>query len=161
TPPVWRGVSAASALPLTVIVACAVVFRLCVVSAPLVLSSDLYRYVWDGRVQRAGMNPYRYPPEAEALAPLRDADIYPQINRPDLVPIYPPVAQMLFALITTVVPDSVRGMKAVMLLFDLATMVILIRLLKTAGKPPERVVLYAWSPLVVYEFAGSGHVDVL
>lgn len=161
TPPVWRGVSAASTTRLGVIVACAVVFRLLVVSSPLVLSSDLYRYVWDGRVQRAGINPYRYPPEAEALAPLRDADIYPRINRPALVTIYPPVAQMLFALITTVVPDSVRGMKAAMLLFDLATMLILIRLLKTAGKPPERVVLYAWSPLVVYEFAGNGHVDVL
>lgn len=151
----------ASATCLTVIVAFAVVFRLLVVASPLVLSSDLYRYVWDGRVQRAGINPYRYPPEAQALAPLRDADIYPQINRPGLVTIYPPVAQMLFALITTVVPDSVRGMKAAMLLFDLATMIILIRLLKTTGKPPERVVLYAWSPLVVYEFAGSGHVDVL
>lgn len=162
TPPgVWRGVSAASTTRLAVIVVFAVVFRLLVVASPLVLSSDLYRYVWDGRVQRAGINPYRYAPEAEALAPLRDADIYPQVHRPGIVTIYPPVAQMLFALITTAVPDSVRGMKAAMLLFDLATILILIRLLKTTGKPPERVVLYAWSPLVVYEFAGSGHVDVL
>lgn len=158
---VYRKSPATSATRLGVIVAFAVVFRLLVVSSPLVLSSDLYRYVWDGRVQRAGINPYRYPPEAAALAPLRDADMYPQIHRPALVTIYPPVAQMLFALITAVVPDSVRGMKAAMLLFDLATMLILIRLLKTAGKPPERVVLYAWSPLVVYEFAGNGHVDVL
>jgi hypothetical protein len=158
---VYRKSPAASTTRLAVIVAFAVVFRLLVVSSPWVLSSDLSRYVWDGRVQRAGINPYRYPPEAEALAPLRDANIYPQINRPGLATIYPPVAQMLFALITTVVPDSVRGMKAAMLLFDLATMIILIRLLTTTGKPPERMVLYAWSPLVVYEFAGSGHVDVL
>ena len=158
---VWGTLPGASTARLTVIVVFAVVFRLLVVSSPLVLSSDLYRYVWDGRVQRAGINPYRYAPEAEALAPLRDADIYPHIHRPTLVTIYPPVAQMLFALITTVVPDSVRGMKAVMLLFDLAAVVILLRLLRATGRPPEHVLLYAWSPLVVYEFAGSGHVDVL
>ena len=158
---VFRKPFEASATCLALIVAFAVVFRLLVLASPLVLSSDLYRYVWDGRVQRAGINPYRYPPEAEALAALRDPDIYPHIHRPALITIYPPVAQMLFALITAVVPDSIHGMKAAMVLFDLATMGLLIRLLKTTGHPPEHVVLYAWSPLVVFEFAGSGHVDVL
>ena len=146
---------------LRLIVGFAVVFRLIVLFSPLVLSSDLYRYVWDGRVQRAGMNPYRYPPEAEALAALRDTAIYPQIIRPVLTTIYPPAAQMFFALITTIVPDSIRGMKAFMVLFDLVTIGVLIRLLHTTGSDPERVVLYAWSPLVVFEFAGSGHVDAL
>jgi hypothetical protein len=112
-------------------------------------------------VQRAGINPYRYPPEAEALAALRDTAIYPHIIRPGLTTIYPPVAQMLFALMTTIVPDSIRGMKAFMVLFDLVTIGVLIRLLKANGHDPERVVLYAWSPLVVFEFAGSGHVDAL
>ena len=83
-----------SASCLRLIVGFAVVFRLIVLFSPLVLSSDLYRYVWDGRVQRAGMNPYRYPPEAEALAALRDTAIYPQIIRPVLTTIYPPAAQM-------------------------------------------------------------------
>ena len=50
--------------------------------APLVLSSDLYRYIWDGRVQRAGINPYLYPPSAPELAVLRDEHVYPRINRP-------------------------------------------------------------------------------
>lgn len=142
------------------IVGFAVLFRCLGLFAPL-LSSDLYRYVWDGRVQRAGINPYRYPPEAEALVPLRDTAIYPHINRPELPTIYPPVAQMLFALITTVVPDSVRGMKVAMVLFDLGTLGVLLHLLKRHGSDPDRLVLYAWSPLVVFEFAGSGHVDAL
>lgn len=150
-----------SSAGLVLIVGFAVVFRLLVLFSPLVLSTDLYRYVWDGRVQRAGINPYRYPPAAEALAPLRDTALHAQINRPELPTIYPPAAQMLFALITTVVPDSIRGMKAFMVLFDLVTIGVLIRLLKTHGSNPERVVLYAWSPLVVFEFAGSGHVDAL
>jgi len=155
----WKRPS--SSLYLALIVGFAVVFRLIVLFSPLVLSGDLYRYVWDGRVQRAGINPYRYPPEAEALAALRDTTIYPQIIRPGLTTIYPPAAQMLFALVTTIVPDSLRGMKAFMMLGDLVTIGVLIRLLKTNGCDPERVVLYAWSPLVVFEFAGSGHVDAL
>jgi hypothetical protein len=150
-----------SASCMALIVGFAVVFRLIVLFSPLVLSSDLYRYVWDGRVQRAGVNPYRYPPAADALVALRDIEIYPQINRPELTTIYPPVAQMLFALITTVAPESITGMKAVMVLFDLVTLAVLMRLLHTSGSDPERVVLYAWSPLVVFELAGSGHVDAL
>ena len=155
----WKRPGSSSCLIL--IVGFAVVFRLIVLFSPLVLSGDLYRYVWDGRVQRVGVNPYRYPPEAEALAALRDTAIYPQIIRPVLTTIYPPAAQMFFALITTMVPESIRGMKAFMVLFDLVTIGVLIRLLKTNGSDPERVVLYAWSPLVVFEFAGSGHVDAL
>jgi hypothetical protein len=155
----WKRPGSSSCLLL--LVGFAVVFRLIVLFSPLVLSSDLYRYVWDGRVQRAGINPYRYPPEAEALAALRDTAFYPQIIRPVLTTIYPPAAQMLFALMTAVVPDSIRGMKAFMVLADLITIGVLIRLLQTHGSDPERVVLYAWSPLVVFEFAGSGHVDAL
>jgi len=132
-----------------------------VLFSPLLLSSDLYRYVWDGRVQRAGINPYRYPPAADALLPLRDTTIYPHINRPELITIYPPGAQMLFTLITTVVSDSVRGMKAAIVLFDLVTLGVLMRLLQRHRSDPQRLVLYAWSPLVVFEFAGSGHVDAL
>ena len=158
---VFRQPAGMSATCLALILAFAVLFRLLVVVSPLVLSDDLYRYVWDGRVQRAGINPYRYAPEAEALAALRDSTIYPYVHRPALPTIYPPVAQMLFAFITGIVPDSVRGMKVIMLGFDLSTLGLLVRLLKSTGHDPARVLLYAWSPLVVFEFAGSGHVDVL
>jgi len=158
---VFRKPSGSTTSGLVIILGFAVLFRCIVLFSPLLLSSDLYRYVWDGRVQRAGINPYRYPPAADALVPLRDTAIYPQINRPELMTIYPPGAQMLFALITTVVPDSVRGMKAAVVLFDLATLGVLMRLLQRHGSDPERLVLYAWSPLVVFEFAGSGHADAL
>jgi hypothetical protein len=153
--------SATARIDLAIIVGFAVLFRLLALASPLILSSDLYRYVWDGRVQRAGINPYRYPPEADALAALRDDAIYPRVHRPALTTIYPPVAQMLFTLITTVVPDSVRGMKAAMVLFDLLTLGLLIHLLTMTGHAAPQVILYAWSPLVVFELAGSGHVDAL
>ena len=54
---------AASPWKLTgVIIFFAIVFRLCLVpSDPSVLSRDMYRYIWDGRVQQDGINPYLYP----------------------------------------------------------------------------------------------------
>jgi hypothetical protein len=146
---------------LGLIVGLAVLFRVALLFAPLVLSDDLYRYIWDGRVQWAGINPYLYPPSAPELAALRDEHVYPRINRPDAPTIYPPGAQMLFTAIAALVPDSVTGMKGVMILFDLATMVLIIRLVKRRGIDPDRVILYAWSPLVIFELAGSGHLEAL
>ena len=67
------------------------------------LSSDIYRYIWDGRVQAAGINPYRYFPAHDALAALRDATIFPRINRADYaVTIYPPVAEFFFLIVTRI-----------------------------------------------------------
>src|SRR5437879_4276819 len=65
------------------IVGVAVALRLGLLLTEPLLSSDIYRYVWDGKVQAAGINPYRYVPSDEALAHLRDSAIYPNINRPD------------------------------------------------------------------------------
>ena len=65
--------------------------RLGLLFAEPYLSTDIYRYIWDGRVQAAGINPYRYMPIAPELSHLRDAAIFPNINRPDYaVTIYPP-----------------------------------------------------------------------
>ena len=65
--------------------------------APPFLSTDIYRYVWDGKVQGAGINPFRYIPADRHLAFLRDTGIYPHINRRDSAhTIYPPGAQIIF-----------------------------------------------------------------
>src|SRR5262245_42611126 len=82
---------------LIVILVAAVARRLALVCVEPYLSTDIYRYVWDGRVQAAGINPYRYVPSAPELAHLRDAVIYPNINRAGYaVTIYPPMAQAIF-----------------------------------------------------------------
>ena len=82
---------------LTLILVTAVLLRLGALAAPVYLSDDIYRYIWDGRVQAAGINPYRYIPTDTALAPLRDEAVFPNINRNNYAPtIYPPVAQLLF-----------------------------------------------------------------
>src|SRR5919106_5531001 len=93
-----------------IVIAFAVLFRLSILFAPPYLSDDIYRYIWDGRVQAAGINPYRYVPSAPELAQLRDEAIYQKINRRNYAhPIYPPLAEVLFFL-TTRISESVVWM---------------------------------------------------
>jgi hypothetical protein len=124
------------------------------------LSNDAYRYVWDGRVQTSGVNPYRYIPADEALAPLRDDAIYPGINRREYAKtIYPPAAQALFLLAALFGSSSVYAVKALFLALDLLTLGGLMVLLRRANLDVNRIILYAWNPLVVWEVAHSAHVD--
>ncbi len=134
-------------------------FRVAVLPTPVVLSSDVHRYLWDGRVQRAGISPYRYPPAAPELAHLRDEAIYPSINRPTKPTIYPPGAQMLFAAVTTVFPDSLFGWRLFLLGGEIATGALLLRLLHRMGRPPGAVIVYAWAPLAVFEGIQAAHVE--
>lgn len=144
---------------LLVVIAFAVLFRLGILFAPPYLSDDIYRYIWDGRVQSAGINPYRYVPSAPELAQLRDEQIYPKINRREFAPtIYPPLAEILF-LLTTRISESVVWMKLTMLGFEVVAVWAMAQLLTLLGLSRERLLIYAWHPLVVWEFAGSGHVD--
>jgi alpha-1,6-mannosyltransferase len=137
----------------------AVAMRLALLFTEPTLSSDMYRYIWDGRVQAAGINPYRYVPAAPELAALRDPSIWPLINRADYaVTIYPPVAQALFLAITRI-GENVVVMKLALLLFEAVTVAVLIFLLKRLAMPLTRVAVYAWHPLAVWEIAGNGHVD--
>jgi hypothetical protein len=134
-------------------------FRLSILFAPPYLSDDIYRYVWDGRVQAAGINPYRYIPADEHLQSLRDEEIYPKINRRDYAhTIYPPVAEAVF-LLTTRVSESITWMKAIMIGFEAIAIWAIAQLLAACGLPRQRILIYAWHPLVIWEFAGSGHVD--
>jgi alpha-1,6-mannosyltransferase len=125
------------------------------------LSSDIYRYVWDGRVQAAGINPYRYFPAHEALAFLRDGTIFPHINRADFaVTIYPPVAQFFF-LIVTWIGESVTIMRLALLGCESVTVILIMLLLRRMNRSVTRVTAYLWHPLPLWEIANSGHVDAL
>jgi alpha-1,6-mannosyltransferase len=132
---------------LWLILGLAIVLRGFVLLFDPLLSSDIYRYIWDGKVQAAGINPYRYFPAQDALAALRDATIFPHINRADYaVTIYPPVAEFFFLV--------VLGCEAV-------SVVVILLLLKRMQRPLTRVVAYVWHPLPIWEIANSGHADAL
>jgi hypothetical protein len=154
---VWHGPS--SRRVLLGIAGVALLMRIPVVFLPPYLSSDVYRYVWDGRVQAAGINPYRFVPADPALETLRDPEVFANINRvKTAVTIYPPVAEAIF-LAATRVADSVTAMKAAMVGFEIVTFVLLVRLLAASGLPTGRLAVYAWHPLALWEFAGNGHID--
>jgi hypothetical protein len=136
----------------------AIAFRLAMVAAPPMLSDDVYRYVWDGRVQAKGHHPYKFAPSDPMRAELRDDAVYPKINHPEIPTIYPPLAEMLFAGLAWA-GLGVTGFKAAMALCDVGVIVALSGLLRALGRPRELVLLYAWNPLAVVETSWSGHVE--
>jgi alpha-1,6-mannosyltransferase len=144
---------------LALILATAVLLRLGASAAPVFLSDDIIRYIWDGRVQAAGINPYRYVPNDPDLSALRDEAIFWHINRGNYAPtIYPPVAQMLF-LFANRFGESVLAVKLVLVAIEAVGIWALLFVLRAAGAPREQILLYVWHPLPVWEIAGSGHVD--
>jgi alpha-1,6-mannosyltransferase len=143
------------------ILATAILLRIGALAAPVFLSDDIYRYIWDGRVQAAGINPYRYVPTDAHLEALRDAAIFPNVNRNNYAPtIYPPMAQMFFFL-STRFGESVLVMKLALVAVEAVGIYGLLQVLRGIGAPRENILFYAWHPLPVWEIAGSGHVDAV
>ncbi len=135
----------------------AVLWRAALVLTPPLLSNDINRYVWEGRVQVHGGNPYAWPdrPDAPRWEGLRDG-VWRGLNHPDYPAIYPPLWQ-LTAWAVVAVWDSVTAMKAFLVLSELLMLWPLARVLKRRGLPLERLLVLAWSPLALVEIAGSGH----
>ncbi|HQT90214.1 MAG TPA: hypothetical protein PK677_17055 [Acidiphilium sp.] len=143
------------------ILAAALAMRGIVLTTPPFLSTDIYRYVWDGTVQNAGINPYRYKPDAPALRSLRTSAIYPGINRKHTArTIYPPVAEAIFALVSRAEP-SILMMRLAMTGFDVVAIIALLFLLRIARRPPTWILIYSWNPLPIWEISGNGHVDAI
>jgi alpha-1,6-mannosyltransferase len=154
-----RPAASGQAITVILILGAAAAMRVALVLAPPYLSSDIYRYVWDGRVIAAGINPYRYVPADPHLAALRDPQIFPNINRSDYAhTIYPPAAEAVFYAVTRL-SESPTAMKAAMVGFEMVAVALLLRLLVSCGRPATRIMIYLWHPLPLWEFAGSGHID--
>lgn len=121
--------------------------------------SDMIRYIWDGRVQRYGLNPYAVVPADPAVVHTHDADTVRMPSRNARTP-YPPAAQLFFRLMVTV-RDSVRLMKLALVACDLVTILLVWRWLRFTGRNEWLMLCYAWSPLVILEIAHGGHIDGL
>lgn len=125
------------------------------------LSDDMYRYVWDGRVQAQGLSPYVLPPNAAELAGLRDNSVWIYINRKGSVTIYPPAAQLAFAILWRIQPDSVRWFQLAMAAGALVAGGLLVGLLRDLDLSRARVIIFLWSPLLLFETAHGAHLDGL
>lgn len=136
----------------------AALLRLCFLVRPPELSDDLYRYLWDAGSTLEGENPYALAPSAVVTDDPERSALQRQVNHPELVTIYPPAAQLIFAL-ARFAPAGLTGFKLVLVLLDLSACLVAATLLRALALPPWRLALYAWHPLAVLEIAGSGHID--
>ncbi len=165
----------------------AIGFRLLVLFSTPIQEVDYYRYLWDGHAVVEGVNPYRYSPEqvlrgrvedvpAESglrrLIELRTRDaraatLLSRVHFGKLPTIYPPVSQAVFALSVLTTPRAagvdmaVIILKGGIVLFDVGTLLLLMRLLDYVGQPLGWSLAYGWCPLIIKEFANSGHLDAI
>jgi len=120
---------------------------------------DIHRYLWDGRVQRFGYNPYIVLPSDPALSGLHTAETR-TLNHPDLPSPYPPGAELFFRSITTI-HESAFALKVAFVFCDFAIVLLLLDVLRRTRKGAHWVLAFAWNPLLAIEVAGTGHVDIL
>jgi alpha-1,6-mannosyltransferase len=120
---------------------------------------DVHRYVWDGRVQRLGYNPYLLAPNDPALARLHTPETR-NLNNAYLPSPYPAGAQLFFRAVTAI-HESTFAMKIAFVICDWAIVLLLLDILRRSGQGDHWVLAYAWHPLLATEVAGSGHIDIL
>ena len=138
----------------------AISFRLMMLLTPATLSEDVYRYIWDGHLIVAGVNPYADPVNSPRLdaydTPLRERVNFPWMSTP-----YLPAAQVYFGLVEKIAPQSPFAFQLAAAALDLAAAVMVTGVLRRVAIPEKAVLIYLWNPLVVIEFAHGAHVDAL
>lgn len=145
------------------LLAFAVLLRLLVLPAPFLLSEDAARYHWDGKVLAHGISPYAFPPDSPELAGLPAHSLdreMSEVSRENLA-VYPPLAEAAFALAYLLAPGRYLGLQLLWLLAEVAAWVLLARELAERGLPRIRLLILAWSPLLLTTGYLPGHVDVL
>src|SRR5437879_10223635 len=142
-----------------IILAGALLFRLTLYSLTPSLSTDIQRYRWDGQVQKAGWNPYGLAPNDPRLAHLRDPG-WAIMPGPEIPSMYPPLSQIVFRFGARLFPGTI-AFKLPFVLADLLVLAMLARWLRSYADGNFRLAVYAWNPLVIVEFAASGHNDAL
>jgi len=139
--------------------ALAALWRIPFVMMPPGADDDIHRYLWDGRVQRLGGNPYLAIPADPALAGLHTAETR-GLNNPEVPSPYPAGAQLFFRAVTTI-HESIVAFKIAFLGCDIAIILLLLNVLRRTGQGEHWALAYAWHPLVATNVVGSGHIDIL
>lgn len=184
---IWLAISMTPSRWLTTgIIAVSCLFRGILLPSTPILEIDIYRYIWDGAVLTEGVSPYRYTPQQvldavnaggapndaklQRLVELQagSGSLNESLNRIHFEHFpspYPMVSQAVFALSAMITPDSATTqtrlvtMKALLVAFDLATLAVVMLLLREVGLHAGWSIAYGWCPLVMKEFANGGHLD--
>lgn len=183
---IWLGLQTRSRHKYRIILGFAFAFRVVLLFSEPIQEVDIYRYLWDGMVSTAGVSPFDYAPRevleanaGEPLSPalrtlvaLRDSSrdhriVLERVHFGELPTVYPPVSQVVFALshlstpIDASVGQRVIYMKIWILAFDCATIYVIAAMLRLVRLRTAWLISYAWCPLVLKEFANSGHLDAI
>lgn len=126
---------------------------------PVGMDDDIHRYVWDGRLQRLGYNPYLVIPSDLGAKDLHTAATR-NLNNPNLASPYPAGAQLFFRAITAI-HESTFAFRVAFVLCELTIVLVLFDLLRRTQQPAHLVLAFAWNPLLAIEVAGSGHIDIV
>lgn len=148
--------------PRQVVFAClalCVLWRIPFLMMPLGPDDDIRRYIWDGRMQRLGYNPYEVVPADPALAGLHTSETR-GLNNPEVSSPYPAGAQLFFRAVTSI-HESIYSFKIAFLACDFAIVLLLFSVLRRSGRGEHWVLAYAWHPLVATNVVLSGHIDIL
>src|SRR6266849_4093387 len=137
----------------------AAVWHIAFLRVPPGPDDDIHRYVWDGRVQRLGYNPYIVVPSDPALGALHTPETR-TLNNPYVPSPYPAGAELFFRAVTAI-HESVFALKVAFVICDLAIILVLLDILRRSGQGAHWVLAYAWNPLLAIEVAGSGHIDIV
>ncbi len=137
----------------------AAVWHIAFLRVPPGTDDDIHRYVWDGRLQRLGYNPYLVVPSDPAVQGLHTAETR-NLNNPDLPSPYPPGAQLFFRAVTAI-RESTFALKAAFVLCEVLIVFLLLDVLRSSGQRVHLVLAFAWNPLLAIEVAGSGHIDIV
>jgi alpha-1,6-mannosyltransferase len=137
----------------------AAVWHIAFLRMPAGADDDIHRYVWDGRLQRLGYNPYLVVPSDPAATVLHTAETR-NLNNPDLPSPYPAGAQLFFRAVTAI-HESVFTLRVAFVICDFGLALVLLDLLRSSGRGAHLVLAYAWNPLLAIEVAGSGHIDIV
>ena len=136
-----------------------ILIRIILISIHPIGSDDYYRYLWDGKVQMNGKNPYSYAPDDIALNSLH-SDILPKlVNHPEMKTIYPPLSEILFFISYLIGGESFIGIKILILIFDLITIWGIFLILKKLKLPEKYLLIYIFCPLIIFQFFIDAHVD--
>ena len=120
---------------------------------------DIHRYVWDGRLQRLGYDPYLVVPSDPAFSGLHTSETR-TLNNPDVPTPYPAGAELFFRAVTAI-HESTFALKVAFVFCDFAIVLVLLDILRRSRQGMHWVLAYAWHPLLATEVAGSGHIDIV
>jgi len=142
------------------IISFGIIFRITLLLTSYTTSDDIHRYLWEGKVLVNGHNPFTTPPNDSSLIYLQD-DNFEKVTFKNISAIYPPLSQIVFAVNYLIGGNSTIFLKIIYLIFELLTLIFILKILVLKGKDPKLVLLYAWLPLPIMEYFINAHLDLI